>query len=93
MNVQLVMLLCNIDTYYSTATQLFFWIIQALIVFPSFSGATVSIQETEISVTEGTDGQLCIVLENAADGLERDVSVTLTTIAGTASTSILGIIR
>ena len=52
----------------------------------SSSGATVSIQETEISIAEGTGGQICIVLENAADGLERDVSVTLTTTAGTAGT-------
>ena len=33
---------------------------------------------------EGTSGQICIVLENAADGLESDVSVTLTTTTGTA---------
>ena len=50
----------------------------------SFSGATISFQETEISVAEGTDGLICIVLENAADGLERDVSVILITTAGTA---------
>ena len=53
-------------------------------VFSSFSGATVSIQETEISIAEGTDGQICIVLENAAGGLERDVSVTLINTTGTA---------
>ena len=57
-------------------------------IFPSFSGATVSIQETEISIAEGTDGQICIVLENAFNGLERDVSVTLTTTAGTAGTCL-----
>ena len=50
----------------------------------SLSGTTISFQETEISVAEGTDGQICIVLENAADGLERDVSVILITTAGTA---------
>ena len=53
-------------------------------MFSYFSGATVSIQETEISIAEGIDGQICIVLENTAGGLERDVSVTLTTTAGTA---------
>ena len=53
-------------------------------MFSSFSGATVSIQETEISIAEGTDGQICIVLENAAGGLERDVSVTLINTTGTA---------
>ena len=54
-------------------------------VFPSFSGATISIQETEISIAEGSDSQICIILENVFDGLERVVSVTLTTTAGTAS--------
>ena len=54
-------------------------------MFPSFSGATVSIQQTEIDIAEGTDSQICIVLENAADGLERDVSLTLATTVGTAS--------
>ena len=58
-------------------------------MFPSFSGATLSIQETEISIAEGTDGQICIVLENTADGLERDIPVTLTTTAGTASNLII----
>ena len=46
----------------------------------------MSIQETEISITEGTSGEICIVLENVAGGLERNVSVTLTTTAGTAGT-------
>ena len=55
-------------------------------VFPSFSGATVSIQETEISIAEGNTSQICIVLENVLGGLERDVSVTLTNTAGTAGT-------
>ena len=45
-------------------------------------GAAVSIQETEISITEGTSGEICIVLENG--DLERNVSVTLTTTVGTA---------
>ena len=48
----------------------------------SHLGATVSIQETEISIMEGTSGEICIVLENGE--LERNVSVTLTTAAGTA---------
>ena len=52
-------------------------------------GAIVSIQEPEISIAEGTGSEICIVLENAADGLERDVSVTLTTTAGTAGTCIV----
>ena len=51
-----------------------------------FAGATISIQETVIRITEGTNGPVCIVLESAMDGLERDVSVTLTTTAGTAGT-------
>ena len=54
-------------------------------MFPSFSGAAVSIQQTEIDIAEGTDSQICIVLENAADGLERDVSLTLATTVGTTS--------
>ena len=58
----------------------------------SFSGATLSIQETEISVTEGTDGQICIVLENAAAGLERGISVTLTTTAGTTGNRLLNLV-
>ena len=57
-----------------------------------FSGATLSIQETEISVTEGTDGQICIVLENAAAGLERGISVTLTTTAGTTGNRLLNLV-
>ena len=53
-------------------------------LFSSYLGATISIQEAEINITEGNGGQICIVLENAADGLERDVSVTLNTTVGTA---------
>ena len=53
-------------------------------LFPSYPGATVSIEQTEISIAEVTTDQICIVLENAAGGLERDVSVTLTTTTGTA---------
>ena len=45
---------------------------------------SIAIQESEISISEETSGQICIVLENAADELERDVSVTLTTTTGTA---------
>ena len=45
--------------------------------FRNHSGATVSIQET-VSIMEGTTGQICIVLEDVAGGLERAVSVTLT---------------
>ena len=51
---------------------------------PSLSGATISIQETEISIVEETSGQICIVVENDDAELERDVSVTKTTTAGTA---------
>ena len=40
----------------------------------------------EISITEATSGEICIVLENVAGGLERNVSVTLTTTAVTAGT-------
>ena len=54
-------------------------------LFSSYPGATVSIQEAEISITEETSGQICIILETTSDGLERDVSVTLTTTDGTAS--------
>ena len=53
-------------------------------MFPSYPGASLLIQETEISITEEISGQICIVLENAAGELERDISVTLTTTAGTA---------
>ena len=53
------------------------------LVFPIL-GAVVSIQGTQINITEGTSGEICIVLENVAGGLERNVSVTLTTTAGTA---------
>ena len=59
-------------------------------MFSSYSGAIVSIQETEISVPEDNGGQICIVL---ATGLERDISVTLTTTAGTASKCIVIIPR
>ena len=45
-------------------------------------GAAASIQETDISIIEGTSGEICIVLENG--DLERNLSVTLTTTAGTA---------
>ena len=41
--------------------------------------------QAEISITEETSGQICIILETTSDGLERDVSVTLTTTDGTAS--------
>ena len=50
-------------------------------------GAVVSIQETEISIIEGTSGEICIVLENG--DLERNVSVILTTTAGTAGTETI----
>ena len=50
-------------------------------------GATVSIQATEISITEGTSGEICIVLENGE--LERNVTVTLTTTAGTVGTFLV----
>ena len=50
-------------------------------------GAAVSIQETEISILEGTSGEICIVLENG--DLERNVSVILTTTAGTAGTETI----
>ena len=53
-------------------------------MFPSYPGASVLIQETEISTTEEISGQICIVLENATGELERDISVILTTTAGTA---------
>ena len=53
-------------------------------MFPSYPGASLLILETEISTTEEISGQICIVLENAAGELERDISVTLTTTAGTA---------
>ena len=56
---------------------------------PSLSGATISIQETEISIVEETSGQICIVVENDDAELERDVSVTLTTTAGTAGNCVL----
>ena len=52
----------------------------------SILGATVSIQEAEISIPEGTSGEICIVLENVTGVLERNVSVTLTTTVGTAGT-------
>ena len=51
----------------------------------SYPGATISIQETEISIAEETSGQICIILEHTSDGLERDVLVSLTSTAGTAS--------
>ena len=47
-------------------------------------GATLSIQETEITITEGTSGQICIVLENFGDGLDRSIFITLSTNSGTA---------
>ena len=50
----------------------------------SILGAAVSIQSTQITITEGTSGEICIVLENVAGGLERNVSVTLIITAGTA---------
>ena len=59
-------------------------------LFPSYSDASVSIQETEISVQEDIGGQICIIL---ATGLERDISVTLTTTAETASKCIVTIPR
>ena len=46
----------------------------------------MSILETEITITEGNSSEICIVLENVAGGLERDVSLTLTTTAETAGT-------
>ena len=49
-------------------------------------GAIISIQETEISIIEGNSGEICIVLENVAGGLERNISLTLTTTTGTAGT-------
>ena len=52
----------------------------------TFSGATLSIQEVEITITEGTCGQICIVLENIGNGLERNISVTLSITSGTAGT-------
>ena len=55
-----------------------------IVLFASYPGATISIQETEINIEETTSSQVCIVLENSAGGLERDVSVTLTTTARTA---------
>ena len=58
-------------------------------LFSSYLGATISIQEAEINIAEGNGSEICIVLENAADGLERDVSVTLTTTAETAGTCIV----
>ena len=51
----------------------------------SYPGATISIRETEISIAEETSGQICIILEHTSDGLERDVLVSLTSTAGTAS--------
>ena len=51
-----------------------------------FSGATFSIQETQITTTEGFSGEICIVLENIGNGLERNISVTLNTTSGTAGT-------
>ena len=68
-----------IDPFLHTATR------TTLFLFLSYPGATVSIEEIEISIAEETGGQICIVLENVSDGLERDVLVTLNTTAGTAS--------
>ena len=59
----------------------------------SYSGTTISIQGTEISIVEESSGQICIVLESTADGLERNISVTLATIAGTASNHTLRTVK
>ena len=69
-----------IDRFLHTATRC------TVYIFLSYSGVTVSIEETEIIISEETGGQICIVLENVSDGLERDVLVTLNTTAGTAGT-------
>ena len=51
--------------------------------------ATVSLQDTELSVTEGNSGanrsvDVCVVLQDAMGGLEREITLTFTTTGGTA---------
>ena len=53
------------------------------------TGATVSVNEINIVVQEGDDGNttvdICIVLENDMGGLQRDIVVDLTVIPDTAN--------
>ena len=52
------------------------------------TAAVVFLDETVLSVEEGDSEEesvaLCVVLENAFDGLEREIAVNLTTTPGTA---------
>jgi len=52
------------------------------------TAAVVFLDETVLSVEEGDSEEesvaLCVVLDNAFDGLEREIAVNLTTIPGTA---------
>jgi len=55
----------------------------------SLSGATISLEATELSIMEGNDedtttGDLCLRLDNSEGGLERDVVLILTSSEGTA---------
>lgn len=57
----------------------------------SVSGATVSLEATQLSIVEGNDGDtplstgnLCLRLDNSGGGLERDVVFILTSSEGTA---------
>ena len=61
------------------------------------TGATVSLNETNIVVQEGDDGNttvyICIVLENDMGGLQRDVVVDLTVLANNANSKYWYAIR